>query len=798
MHRPLKTTALLVALVLAAVLASCTSPHSGPTVLQPVVLHLDGQGVSTQGVPTGPGGLSAVVELNVTVLDSNGDVVTFDAANAYDPAGPFDTLVTPATDSITVLLPAGQYRFLTFGLDAGGDVLAYGETVATVSHAATSVALEVHTLLGSASLVEEGLRLYVVAGEVIDLFLRVVTTHGSYDVPLADFDVKYVLDPELGDVTGSHLGARVFVTPTPQSDEFVIKAVIKGWRLVDGVPTEHQKVIATYERPFAHAAGIALDIVPPALGFAPAASLPVGFASSLGGTATDDVGVARVQVYEGPVLLASTNAEEIAEGAAPIAFTDPATGTWAFAWTPPATGIYHLTAVAIDTSGNESRVTRDVEVEAAAPPPTIGGLTRLSSPEPFDEEAGNCAATEMSLPGQGLQAVGAGLQAVGAVGGLFVGDPADFVGTTVTPERLVQDLWQVVGEPSYHDRVAILIVDDFGGTYQLPAALLSGAAVSESQLQAWADSGELAHGALVLQHLLRMLTEMGFVNGSDTTNHTTGEPIYIRWTDDGGKLVVQTVDTHDRDTEEIVSVLRASLLDLATTEGHEFKRFVVNMSFAVVPCAVAADLGASAVETFEEYVSALRTLNGIGSQYEDELAELLTAPLGAGDDALLAYLDCPLPVVGKSRCDGWTYPKGAAVNAIVHVAAAGNLGHDFPLYPSAWPTVISTSSLDVVGDGLYSVARSSFANSGEVAAPGALYELVSGPGQVVAYAGTSFSAPVVTLFSALDLITAGRCDPGDPSEKPASGPALAHGLYVSTPLDTVFGGGPSAVQDHCD
>ncbi|HEX7001027.1 MAG TPA: hypothetical protein VF164_04965, partial [Trueperaceae bacterium] len=746
MYRLLKTSSLLAAFMLIAVLAGCTSPHSGPTVLHPVVLHLaeDG-GISTQGVPTGPGGLSAVAELSVTVLDSNGDVVTFDAANAYDPSGSFDTLVSPAAESVTVLLPAGRYRFLTFGSDSTGELLAYGETVATVSHAATSVALEVHTLLGSAALIEEGLRLYVVAGEVIDLYLRVLTTHGSYDVPLADFDVKYVLDPELGHVTGSDLGARVFVSPAPQADEFVIKAVIKGWRLVDGVPTEHQKVIATYERPFAHSAGISLDILPPALAFTPSSPLPVGVASSLGGTAMDDVGVARVQVYEGPVLLASTNAEEIADGASPIAFLDPVTGAWTFQWTPLTAGAFRLTAVAIDTSGNESRVTREVAVEAAAPPPSIGGLTQLSSPEPFDEEAGNCAATELSLPGQGLQAVGAGLQAVGAVGGLFVGDPVDFEGSTVTPERLVQDLWQVIGEPSYHDRVAIVIVDDFGGTYQLPATLLSGAAVSESQLQAWADSGELAHGALVLQHMLRMLTEMGFVNGSDTTNHTTGEPIYIRWTDDGGKLVVQTVDTHGRDTDEIVSVLRASILDLATTEGHEFRRFVVNMSFAVVPCAVAADLGASSVATFEEYVSALRTLNGIGAQYEDELTELLTAPLGAGDDPLLAYLNCPLPVAGQSRCDGWTYSNGSAVDAIVNVAAAGNLGHDFPLYPSAWPTVISTSSLDVVGDGVYSVARSSFANSGEVAAPGALYELVSTPDQVVAYAGTSFSAPVVTL-----------------------------------------------------
>lgn len=788
----------LLVLSLLATLASCTTERSAPTGLHPVVLHLESNGLTPQGVPT-DGGVSAVTQLSITVFDSNGELVRFDGTDAYDPAGAFETLTMSASQaSITVLLPAGSYKFITFGLSSGGEPLAYGETSAAVGHAATKVALSVHTLIGSAELVEEGLRHYVVAGEVIDLYLRVHTAHGSFDVPLADFTVKYELEPELGDVEGSSLGARVWVTSTPQSDTFVLRAFVKGWRLVEGSPTDQGKLIATYERPFAHAVGISLDVVPPQLTFEPTSPLPVGSASTLGGSATDEVGIAKVQVFEGPLLMASTASEEVDAGALPIQFADPITGAWSFDWTPGATGAYRLTAVAIDTSGNETRVTRDVVVESAAPPPdSIGGLMQLSSPEPFDEEAGNCAANELSLPGQGLQAVGAGLQAVGAIGGLFLGAPADLADSTATPEKVAQDLWQLIGEPAYHDRVAIIVVDDFGGSYQLPAALLAGTGVTEDQVEAWVASGELSHGALVLHHLLRMLTYSGFDNGSDTTNHTTGEPIYIRWTDDGGKLVVQTVDTHDRGTAEIVSVLRASILDLASVEGHDFSRFVVNMSFAVVPCAVAADLGASDVSTFEEYVEQIRTLNGIGAQYDDELGALLTAPLGAGDDALLSYLDCPLPVAGKDRCDGFQPYKGPAVDAIVHVASSGNLGHDFPLYPSAWPSVISTSSLDVQGGG-YGSTRSSFANSGEVAAPGMAYTLVTGPDQTVAYAGTSFSAPVVTLFAALDLITFERCYPGDPGAKPAGAPALAHGDYVNTPLGSVFGGGASAVETHCD
>ncbi len=799
MKRTLTVVPHLLAVMLLTVLVSCTSDRPGPTGLHPVVLRIDaGAVLAPQGVPT-EGGASVVDQFTITVLDRDGDVVRFDATGASDPEGAFDALTMSSSQTtITVLLTAGKYRFITAGMDSSGEMIVYGESVAEVGHEATSVMLSVHTLIGSVELVEEGLRHYVVAGEVIDLYLRVRTSIGSFDVPLADFTVEYELEPSLGEVEGSGIGARAYVTSSPTSDTFVLRAIVRGWHLKDGAPTSHGKFIATYTRQFAHAIGISIDVVPPSLVFEPPSQVPAGESTPLGGAASDEVGVANVRVYEGPVLLASTSAQDVADGAAAIDFTDTSTGAWSFDWFPSGTGSFRLTAIATDSSGNETRVTREVAVEASAPPPaSIAGLHPLSSEQPFDETAGNCAADGLDLPGQGLQAVGAGLQAVGAVGGIFLGTPADFAGNAASPEKVAQDLWQVLGEPNYHDRVAIVVVDDFGGTYELPDSLVDGSEVTQQQLESWFDSGELSHGALVLHHLLRMLASSGFDDGFVTTNPVTGEPIYIRWTDDGGKLVVQTVDTDDRDTAEIVSVLRDSILELAHHEDHEFSRFVVNMSFAVVPCAVAADLGASSVDTFEEYVQKIRTLNGIGAQYETELSELLTAPLGAGDDPLLAYLDCPLPVAHKDRCDGWDYHAGAAVESIVHVASSGNLGHDFALYPSAWPTVISVSSLDVDGNG-YSSTRSGFANSGEVAAPGSAFMLVATPGQAVAYAGTSFSAPVVTLFTALDTITSQRCDPGNPGVKPATGPDLAHGTYVNTPLDTIFGEAQSAVSLYCD
>jgi len=303
----------------------------------------------------------------------------------------------------------------------------------------------------------------------------------------------------------------------------------------------------------------------------------------------------------------------------------------------------------------------------------------------------------------------------------------------------------------------------------------------------------------VLHHLLGLLQGSGHGPAVQGVNGSTGEPLYSFGHGYVGEVVLQTVDTAGRDTAAIVAAIRGSLEYLSRVGELGFTDFVVNMSFAVVPCAVAADLGASSVTTFDEYVAAVRLVNGIGAQYDEGLAELLTTPLGAEDDPLLAYLDCPLPAekYGLPRCDGGWQNGGYVLGSLVHVASSGNLGHGFALYPAAWPSVISVSSLDASGAG-YSPSRSGFANSGEVAAPGALFELGdAGAGQTIAYAGTSFSAPIVTLFAALDRLADRVCDPGDLTTTPAAAPSLASGIYEDTPLDSVFGGAGSAIDLRC-
>src|SRR5690606_821315 len=140
------------------------------------------------------------------------------------------------------------------------------------------------------------------------------------------------------------------------------------------------------------------------------------------------------------------------------------------------------------------------------------------------------------------------------------------------------------------------------------------------------------------------------------------------------------------------------------------------------------------------------------------------------------------------------------VTSIVHVASSGNFGNDYALYPAAWPTVVSVGSLDVDGR-RYSADRSSFSNAASVPAPGHAFPLADRHGRTVAYAGTSFSAPVVSLFSAIDQMLRGtQCAAGSLAGSTAQAPALADSGLNGYPLVEPFlrGGGQTALSALCN
>src|SRR5690606_7346495 len=117
--------------------------------------------------------------------------------------------------------------------------------------------------------------------------------------------------------------------------------------------------------------------------------------------------------------------------------------------------------------------------------------------------------------------------------------------------------------------------------------------------------------------------------------------------------------------------------------------------------------GGSDPVTFEEYVAALLDYNGVSGDTAEALEVTVQGPVVISD-TLLGFLACPR-VDDDAEC-------GSRFDAIVNVAASGNYGLDFPLYPAASPGVISVGSQP--HDGTFLPGASEFSNAAGVLAAG--------------------------------------------------------------------------------
>lgn len=429
------------------------------------------------------------------------------------------------------------------------------------------------------------------------------------------------------------------------------------------------------------------------------------------------------------------------------------------------------------------------------PPESLSELIGLSG-NSFDESIGNCVSSFLTRPGQGLQAVGAGLQAVGAVGGLFYGDAASLRDISVSPEDVAAELQVLLTPQGDAVNGAVFIVDDFRNGVDLPPELFSG----NADLSGLA--GSISHGALVLHHLIEMASAMmddpllGWELGT-----LGGQPYYATLVG-GGWLHLQVVDVGAYDTDQIPGAIRAMLSAYQDNRSvRDVQDLVINMSFAIVPCTVLEDYqNATGLATFEDYLAALAGQNGVGEEYLGELDGLVSTPVDLANDPLLRFLECPAPAAG-GRCDGADSPDpldpSALFDDLYLVASSGNYGNPYPLYPAASEYVISVGSLEFDEEG-YEAA--SYSNAAEIAAPGGLYQLSTAQGRTVAYAGTSFAAPTVSLYLAVDLMQdwAAQCRPGTyPSPGNWEPPELAHGTYDMTPFYSNSPTGPEDLNDFC-
>lgn len=443
------------------------------------------------------------------------------------------------------------------------------------------------------------------------------------------------------------------------------------------------------------------------------------------------------------------------------------------------------------------------------PPATIGELQGVAGGTlgGGGAEAPNCVSPFSSRPGQGLQRVGAGLQRVGAIGGLIVGeDTSQFGVPLISPAQVGTELLDEVAVPRDLERSAVvLIVDDFGSGYELPAGIFtSGASIATYAHQ-------ISHGALVLHHL----RELG--QGLDPASEwakgfgADGQPYWKRgithYPEEGEPqhhfLYLQTVDVGSGSTDDVPSAI-LSALEYWSDRGLE--DMVVNMSFAIVPCALAEDydaatgLAALDIDTFEKYIAALAEVNDIGQQYLNELDKLVSIPAKVEDDPLLVFTRCPIVETGL-LCDGSiatdTESPGALFFKLFFVASSGNYGGSYALYPAAASHVIGVGSVEHVGN---TFQVSDYSNLARVAAPGDYFILPTSNGEVVAYTGTSFAAPAVSIFLAFDAMGGPeRCPQPDPTGEVPT--VIAEGDYGDDaqpmlPFYTLDGS-DSALSLHC-
>ena len=333
--------------------------------------------LNTQAIPF-EGGSAVVSYFEIQVFDANDALVMFDSENVIDPAGATDTLTVALNDSIEVALTTGDYSFKSKAYapnKAGGAevVLAVGTDSATVNVDTTSIGLGVKTISESFTFQPSAPLNYIIPGQTLDMML-VVSAPGGYIVPLADYDVSYTIDMDnVAESIESVRGVRLVMKDPLVDNDFSVVATVSGTSALGTIDTL-APIDGVAGIPFL-TSGIDLvfDTEAPSYSFVEP-SLTAGVVANLTGTASDIIGIDKVQVYDGPVLIGSSDSSEAVGAVAVISFSG---NDWSMSFTPEERS-YALYGVAYDTSGNQTDTT--YTVDAVTPPPSAPPVVTLSNP----------------------------------------------------------------------------------------------------------------------------------------------------------------------------------------------------------------------------------------------------------------------------------------------------------------------------------------------------------------------------------------------------------------------------------
>jgi Subtilase family len=203
-------------------------------------------------------------------------------------------------------------------------------------------------------------------------------------------------------------------------------------------------------------------------------------------------------------------------------------------------------------------------------------------------------------------------------------------------------------------------------------------------------------------------------------------------------IQIVQVDTQGFTTSVIADNLTRKINQIVASDPNA--KFVVNMSFAVIPCGALATLAIYDALMHQVDADLSGNLDAMREVFNELLATgVLDSPLNSNDD--LQNL-----VQEKCNASGTTCRTGT--NPIIMVAAAGNSSEPFPFFPAAWRGIVSVSASDDAAGFVTGKPLASYSNDGAVMMPGRWqHEL-----------GTSFAAPRYSFAMALMLAGTGPRD----------------------------------------
>lgn len=375
----------------------------------------------------------------------------------------------------------------------------------------------------------------------------------------------------------------------------------------------------------------------------------------------------------------------------------------------------------------------------------------------------------------------------GTVGGVVLGDnsyvqprPVESILSETVPNYLSTGgsthltLAEILWLPPQPGDVVIVVLDDFGRDEQgMPILALSEQAFNlgvgaEELFRHLVNTGAISHGALVMHFLNALIA----ATNQYTLDASASSQARVVWNgSNDARLIVSAHNLRGHategliDTDGIAAGLGASIESahgLAGSENRTLRGVVINMSWVLLPCPTAEAFASSRDQflTFEDYIEGLKALSPADSWILDE---------GLTPDDIVWILAWVGMENSLYRAISSYLGEATFLDDNVRigfVAASGNFRLPYQMLPAAWPAVVG------VGSPTRDAPPPPFSNAGEVIAPGAWFKLEpvlpweAGSGGAISVAGTSYSAPIVSLFTAVDIASASRCTPylfsGDP------------------------------------